>query len=159
MARRRKSSRGSSLGKEKKKKEEEKKKNSHKGINVTRDSSLMARKRSTCPWTCAWKKGLSPPPLSLSTSFPFVIVPLCTRAGLDRKPIFGAGRSTSLTDEWRANIDSPRGNWGTRRACNTSLCATSADEKSMGRLWTRPPFFAPLHVPRALLHISMRSFI
>lgn len=117
----------------------------------------MARKRSTCPWTCAWKKGLFPlPPPPLSTSFPFVIVPLCTdtRAGFDRKPIFGAGRSTSLTDEWRANIDSPRGNWGTRRACNTSLCATSADEKSMGRLWIRPPFCSSPSPPGTFAYIN-----
>lgn len=113
------------------KEEKKKKKNSHKGINVTRDSSLMARKRSTCPWTCAWYDERVPPSLSLSFLDPFRDRSSCRPASTG-KPIFGAGRSTSLTDECQANIDSPRGNWGTR-CTREPLCNVRRDQR--GRRW------------------------
>lgn len=134
---------------EKKKKE----KLSHKGINVTRDSSLMARKRSTCPWKDARVEG--------SPSFfhdPFRDRS-SRRPASTGKPIFGAGRSTSLTDECQANIDSPRGNWGTRcaRVCTRAFVQRppGPTSPSMARLSSRPPF-PLLRSLRVFLHINAR---
>lgn len=140
------------------KEEKKKKKNSHKGINVTRDSSLMARKRSTCPWTCAWYDERVPPSLSLSFLDPFRDRSSCRPASTG-KPIFGAGRSTSLTDECQANIDSPRGNWGTR-CTREPLCNVRRDQR--GRRWPDYAlvrlFAPPLALASVFLHINARQY-
>lgn len=112
----------------------------------------MARKRSTCPWTRAWYDERVPPSLSLSFLDPFRDRSSCRPASTG-KPIFGAGRSTSLTDECQANIDSPRGNWGVR----VSLCATSAgtNEAVDGQIMhSSASLLAPASV---FLHINARQ--
>lgn len=148
---------GSHRGDRRWKRRKKKKKNSHKGINVTRDSSLMARKRSTCPWTCAWYDERVPPSLSLSFLDPFRDRSSCRPASTG-KPIFGAGRSTSLTDECQANIDSPRGNWGTR-CTREPLCNVRRDQR--GRRWPDYAlvrlFAPPLALVSVFLHINARQ--
>ena len=89
---------------------------------------------------------------------PFLLDPFRDRSSRQRpastgKPIFGAGRSTSLTDECQANIDSPRGNWGTR-CTREPLCNVRRDQ--WARRW---PDYGLVRLffllsPRRFLHIN-----
>lgn len=122
-------------------------KKSHKGINVRRDSSLMARKLRRAPGrgeharTSRGTSGTmtregfpSDPSLLSRSSFRSEQSRLC-------KTIFGAGRSTSLTNECQANIDSgPRGNWGTRcaHACTPALACPLFSMLALCHAATRP---------------------